>query len=173
MKRSKAVALGLAAFPLILAGCGIQEAQASQYLHVVPGTNVVDVKVVSSLNNNLAENTIDGVPAGHLTITVPVGSQVHLQVTNQGAQPETFGIYNGTQLAFNGSGDNYYTDVNLNATDGLMGGTAGLLSGQSQTYVFTASKVGTYTLADLLNGADPSSNIPVSNIWETFKIRRS
>ncbi len=163
MKRYQGMLAGLAAMSALLAGCGIQAAQASQYLHVEPGTSNVYLKVVSGFSNNLAENTIDGVPAGDLTITVPKGSVVHMKVTNDGPMPETFGVYDrNVQLAFNGSGDPWYSDVVLNAVDGLA-------TGQSQTYTFTASRVGSYTLADLLNGAT-NSNIPVSNIWETLKV---
>lgn len=163
MKRYKGMVAGLAAMSALLAGCGIQAAQASQYLHVEPGTSNVYLKVVSGFSNNLAENTIDGVPAGDLTITVPKGSVVHMKVTNDGPMPETFGVYHrNVQLAFNGSGDPWYSDVMLNSVDGL-------LTGQSQTYTFTASRVGSYTLGDLLNGST-NSNIPVSNIWETLKV---
>lgn len=155
--------LGIAAAPLLLAGCGVQAAEASQYLHVVPGTSNVDVKVVSGFSNRLAEPVIDGVPEGHLIISVPVGSTVHMDVVNDGPMPETFGVYNGDYgLAFNGSGDSY-SDVSLNAV-------AGITPGQSQTYTFTASHVGTYTLADYLNGTTNNNNLPLSNIWDTFKV---
>ncbi|NMP23508.1 hypothetical protein HIJ39_14265 [Sulfobacillus sp. DSM 109850] len=151
------------AVAFLVAGCGIQAAQASQYIHVQPNSSNVDIKLVSSFNNDLAENVVDGAPAGHLTITVPVGSRVHLDVVNNGPMPETFGIYQqDLQLAFNNSGDPFNSDVNLNAA-------AGLVPGQSQTYTFTASHTGTYTIADYLNGTTTNTT-PTSNIWETFKV---
>lgn len=163
VKRTKSLLLAAAGSSALLAGCGIQSAQASQYIHVQPNSSNVDVKLISSFSNALVQNVVDGVPSGHLTITVPVGSTVHLQVVNNGPMPETFGIYrHDLQRAFKGSGDPYYSDVSLN-------GSAGLTPGQSQTYTFTASHTGTYTIADYLNGTT-TSNVPVSNIWETFKV---
>ncbi len=166
VKRTNALLLAALASSALLAGCGIQAAQASQYIHVQPNSSTVDVKLVSSFSNALAQNVVDGVPSGHLTITVPAGSTVRLKVVNNGPMPEAFGIYRkDLQTAFKGSGDPYYSDVGLNPV-------AGLIPGQSQTYTFTASHTGTYTIADYLNGTT-TSNVPVSNIWETFKVVRS
>lgn len=162
VKRAKWMAIGVVALSGALAGCGIQSAQASQYLHVVPGTNVINLTVKTGYSNDLAENTVDGVPAGDLTINVPVGSEVHMKFINDGPLPESMGIYQDiTNLAFPGSGDSY--------ENASLGEYPGLIPGQSQSYTFTASRVGTYTLSDLVDGVT-SDNIPVSNIWETFKV---
>lgn len=174
MKRSRGMALGLLALSALLAGCGVQAAQASQYIHV-QGT-VVHLRIVSGFSNSLNMPTIDGVQAtDHLTISVPKGSNVQMTVLNKGPFPEAFGVYNASwKLAFAHAGDPWYSDVGLNAV-------AGLTYGQSKTYTFTASHVGTYTLADLLNNSGnaspaayaPTTNVPQSNIWATFKVTPS
>lgn len=176
MKRSKGLALGLVAGSALLAGCGVQAAQASQYIHV-QGT-VVHLRIVSGFSNSLNMPTLDGVQAdGHLTVSIPKGAEVKMTVVNKGPVPETFGIYNASwNLAFANSGDPWYTGAGLNAVDGL-------LYGQSQTYTFTASHTGTYTLADMLNNPSSASDanyypttavpVPVSNIWATFKVTNS
>ncbi len=178
MKRSKGIAAGLVAMSALLAGCGVQAAQASQYIHVQPGTDVVALKVLAGYSNALNMPLIDGVQAdGHLTISVPKGSVVRMTVINKGPFPEAYGIYNASwQLAFSHAGNPYYANLGaqLNPVDGL-------LYGQSKTYTFTASHVGTFTLADLTMNAgvnseaaySPGESAPVSNMWATFRVTPS
>lgn len=152
-------ALGLTAE--LLVGCGTQSVQASQYMSV-PANHTVDLKVVAGFSDSLSSNTIDGAPSGQLVIAIPVGTEVHMHFINKGPMPESVGIYrNDTQLAFAHSGDSY-TNVSLNAASGVA-------PGASQTYTFTASRIGTFTLSDLLDGST-TNNIPNSNIWETVKV---
>lgn len=179
VKRSKGIAFGLVAMSALLAGCGVQAAQASQYIHVKPGSDVVNLKVDAGYNNGLNMPTIDGVQAnGHLTISVPKGAIVRMTVTNKGPFPEAYGIYKpgSWNLAFAHAGDPWYGNLGAELNP-----VAGLLYGQSKTYTFTASQVGTYTLADLMNNPGtpnttdytPGSTAPVSNIWATFKVTSS
>ncbi len=178
MKRTKGIAVGLgAALSCLMAGCGVQAAQASQYIHV-QGT-VVHLRIVSGFSNSLDISTLDGVQAdGHLTISIPKGAEVKMTVVNNGPIPEAFGVYNASwNLAFSGAGDPWYSDVGINPV-------AGLMPGQSATYTFMASHTGTYTLADLLNNTGTQSDAdytpqsatkvtPVSDIWATFKVTSS
>jgi hypothetical protein len=157
-KWAGAATLGIMA--MALAGCGTQSVDASQFMVNHPGTHTLDLKVVSRYSSSQQINTFDGFTHGRLTITIPVGYHVNMNFINNGPIPESVGIYKNDHLAFAGAGESYRAVATFP--------TAGLLPGQSQSYTFTASRLGTFALTDELNGGP--ANSPTSGIWDTVKV---
>jgi hypothetical protein len=159
VKKWAAVAT-MGALALALAGCGTQSVDASQWMVDHPGTHTVDLKVEGIYSSAQQVNTFDGYTNGQLVITIPVGYHVNMDFINNGPIPESVGIYKNDHLAFPGAGQSYRQVMTFPS--------AGLVPGQSQSYTFTASQVGTYSLADVLNG-DPN-HTPTSGVWDTVKV---
>lgn len=159
VKKWAAVAT-MGALAMALAGCGTQSVDASQWMVNHPGTHTVDLKVEGTYSSAQQVNTFDGYTHGQLVITIPVGYHVNMDFINNGPIPESVGIYKNDHLAFPGAGESYRQVMTFPS--------AGLVPGQSQSYTFTASQVGTYSLADVLNG-DPD-NTPTSGVWDTVKV---
>ncbi|WP_053960044.1 sulfocyanin-like copper-binding protein [Sulfobacillus thermosulfidooxidans] len=151
-------ALGVLA--LALAGCGTQSINASQWMIVHPATKTVDLKIESTYSSAKQANVFDGFTQGQLIITIPLGYHVNMDFINNGPIPESIGVYHDHHLAFPGAGEPY-SQVAISPS-------AGLLPGQSQSYTFTASKLGTFILGDMLNG-DPD-NTPTSDLWDILKV---
>ncbi len=145
---------------IALAGCGTQSINASKWMSVHPSSKTIDLKVESTYSSSLQSAVFDGYTRGKLTITIPVGYHVNMDFINNGPIPESIGIYHHHHLAFTGAGQSYHV-VSISPT-------AGILPGHSHVYRFTANQVGTYTVADLLNG-DPN-NQPTSDLWDTVKV---
>ncbi|SMC02234.1 Sulfocyanin (SoxE) domain-containing protein [Sulfobacillus thermosulfidooxidans DSM 9293] len=160
MKSKWAGLTALGMLGLALAGCGTQSINASQWMIVHPATKTVDLKIESTYSSAKQANVFDGFTQGHLLITIPVDYHVTMNFVNNGPIPESIGIYDHHHLAFPGAGEPYAQVVTSP--------TAGLLPGQSQSYTFTASKVGTFILGDMLNG-DPD-NTPTSDLWDIVKV---
>ncbi len=145
---------------LALAGCGTQSVDASQFMVNHPSTHTLDLKVVSTYSSSQQINTFDGFTKGHLVITIPVGYHVNMDFINNGPIPESIGIYKNNHLAFPGAGESYRAVATFP--------TAGLLPGQKQSFKFTANQIGTFSLADELNGGPVNS--PTSGLWDTVRV---
>ncbi|OLZ12144.1 sulfocyanin-like copper-binding protein [Sulfobacillus thermosulfidooxidans] len=151
-------AIGLATVGL--AGCGTAPIDASQFMQVHPASKTVDLKIIGEYSSSQQVNTFDGYTNGQLVVTIPVGYHVNMDFVNNGPIPEAIGIYKHDHLAFPNAGMPYQ-QVMVNPS-------AGLLPGQSQSFSFTATQVGTYKLGNVLNGNN--NNSPTSGQWDIVKV---
>ncbi|HBQ94209.1 MAG: hypothetical protein M1294_02880 [Firmicutes bacterium] len=143
-----------------LAGCGASPIDASQFMQVHPASKTIDLKIIGEYSSSQQVNTFNGYTNGKMVVTIPLGYHVNMSFKNQGPIPEAVGIYNHNHLAFSHAGMPY--------SQVMISPTAGLLPGQSQTFRFTATQVGTYKLANVLNG-NPNGT-PTSGQWDIVRV---
>lgn len=151
-------AIGLATVGL--AGCGTAPIDAAQIMHVHSLSQTVDLKIVGQYSSSQQVNTFNGYTNGQMVVTIPVGYHVNMKFVNNGPIPEAIGIYHHNHLAFPHAGMSYQQV--------MISPTAGLLPGQSQSFSFTATRVGTYKLANVLNGN--TNHTPTSGQWDLVKV---
>ncbi len=151
-------AIGLAAIGL--AGCGTTPIDASQFMQVHSSSKTVDLKVIGEYSSSQQVNTFNGFTNGKMVVTIPVGYHVNMNFQNKGPIPEAVGIYRHNHLAFAHAGMSY--------RNVMISPNAGLLPGQSQSFRFTANQVGTYKLANVLNG-NPNGT-PTSGQWDIVRV---
>ena len=151
-------AIGLATIGL--AGCGTSPIDASQFMQVHSASKTIDLKVVGEYSSSQQVNTFNGFTNGKMVVTIPVGYHVNMDFQNKGPIPEAIGIYNHHHLAFAHAGMSY--------SNVMISPSAGLLPGQSQTFRFTATQVGTYKLSNVLNG-NPNGT-PTSGQWDIVHV---
>ncbi|MCY0875242.1 MAG: sulfocyanin-like copper-binding protein [Firmicutes bacterium] len=149
----------------VLGGCGsIPAADPSGIMTVHSGSQTADVYLDAGYNTTNQWNNFDGYAHGRLMVTIPVGYTVRLHVTNDGGIPYALGVYDEVgNLAFKGAG-NSIQDLAWNPS-------LGILPGDSATFTFTASRVGTYRMANYLYHfpAHNPANVPLG-MWDTLRV---
>ncbi|MCL4494299.1 MAG: hypothetical protein M1294_05725 [Firmicutes bacterium] len=149
----------IGALSLVLAGCGSPNLTAAKWMTIHPSSKTIDLKVESTYSSSQQSSVLDGFTRGGMVVTIPEGYHVKMDFINHGPIPESIGVYRRHHLAFPGAGESYRQIA--------VKPTAGILPGQHRLYKFTATKVGTYMLADWLNGGKTT---PTSDIWDTVKV---
>ncbi|MGH9102368.1 MAG: sulfocyanin-like copper-binding protein [Acidimicrobiales bacterium] len=137
--RAGAAALVLVlAAPAILAGCGSKAPRAdlSSYMTVQRSAHSVTLRLLAGKGGSF---NFDGYSNGAMTVTVPLGWEVHVDCVNQGAQRHSCAVVSGkSHVAFPGAST---------TTPAV-----GLPPGQQQSFSFQASAAGTYRIACLVPG---------------------
>ncbi|PWI57820.1 sulfocyanin-like copper-binding protein [Sulfoacidibacillus thermotolerans] len=127
-------------------------------------TRTVDLYLTAGYNSNNMWNNYDGYAHGKMIVTVPLGYRVRLHFTNDGGIPYSVGIYDANQrVAFKGAG-NSIADYDFNPT-------LGIVPGDSATYSFTASQIGTFYIANYLYRfpSHQPTNVALG-MWDTLRI---
>lgn len=150
---------------LVLGGCSsIPAADPSGLLSADAASQTADLYLDAGYNTANQWNNFDGYAHGRMVVTIPVGYTVRLHVTNDGGIPYAVGVYDANDdVAFKGAG-NSVADLQFNPA-------LGILPGDSVTYTFTASQVGTYRFANYLYrfpSHDPT-NEPLG-MWDTLRV---
>jgi Sulfocyanin (SoxE) domain len=143
-------------FVLLAAGCGGSARPASHaaghvpgakrpapgtFLRILPAKHAVELTLIASDGNGNNGFNFDGYGRGELLVRVPRGWRVTVHCTNDGPLRNSCAVVSGpfpTAAAFPG------------ATTAAP--VAGLGTGQSATFSFTATRRGTYRLASLVAG---------------------
>lgn len=150
----------------VLAGCGSQQTNlTSKFMTVDPTTQTVKINLVAGYNEANDNQNFDGYANGQMTISVPEGYNVELDVSDNGGIPADVGVYTSSKkLAFPGAGDSIGT-LFSNAV-------AGLSPGQSETLKFVPDATGTYQLANYDNRFMQLGDNAYQNMgmWAVFKV---
>lgn len=147
-KKRAVLGVGVLAMTGMLFGCGTQSSSAltSKFMTVDPQNQSVTINLVAGYNATDNWRNFDGYSNGQMTITVPVGYKVTLNYSNASGIPTDVGVYTQNPqraLAFTGAGDSLQ-EISLNAAGGL-------LPGDSEKETFTASRTGSFILANYLD----------------------
>lgn len=171
MYRKKRAVLGLATLSLLtlVVGCGTQSQAdlTSKFMTVDSQAKSVNINLVAGYTEADSQRNFNGYSNGAMTITVPVGYKVNLNYYNNAGLPVDVGVYtHDRQLAFKGAGDSV-NSIFLNAA-------AGLLPGKSEQVSFTASQVGAYQIANLLDRFPQLGNsdnaYQAVDMWDGFNV---
>ncbi len=147
----------------LLSGCGTLQTIAVPWLRVDAATKTVDLTLSAGSNSVNGYANFNGYANGQMTIQVPLGYRVNVMFNNKGGIPFEFGVYNQfQQLAFQGAG------VSVPAM--LANAGAGVFPGQSATWHFTASKVGSYRIENLLDRIDQQTRPENFGMWVRFDV---
>lgn len=131
--------LHLLASALVLVAAG--KPAPAQFLRVVPAKRVVELTLIGSDGNGNNGFNFDGYGRGELLVRVPRGWRVTVHCKNNGPLRNSCAVVSGpfpTAPAFPGA----FTPAPV----------AGLGTGQSATFTFTAAQTGTFRLASLVPG---------------------
>ncbi|QQE77498.1 sulfocyanin-like copper-binding protein [Alicyclobacillus sp. SO9] len=164
MRKTLAVAIGAG---LLLTGCGNATTNAHpKWMKVDTATKTVNLTIKGGSTRNNERQNFNGYANGQMQINIPVGYTVHVKFINDGGIPEDIGIYTpkSHQLAFKNAGDSIKAIV---ANPG-----AGAYPGHSLKFTFTADKVGTYRMMNLLNRFPqfPNNTQHGTGDWDVFKV---
>lgn len=150
---------------LLVTGCSsVPAADPSGLLTSDPATMSADLYLNAGYNSANQWNNYDGYAHGRMVVTVPVGYTIHMHLTNDGGIPYAVGVYGaGNQLAFKGAG------ISVEAMD--FNPSLGVLPGDSETYTFVASTLGTYRIASNLYRfpAHHPTNESLG-MWDTMRV---
>lgn len=169
-----------AAASLALTGCGQGPAALSARLSLNPYTRrpVHPVAMLSSdpsartatlivdagYNSTNDWANFNGYANGQMTVTIPLGYQVHIEFTNDAGIPYDLGVYTASgQLAFPGAG-NSVQELADNAS-------AGVLPGESETLSFSASSLGHFRMESLLyRFPNNTPSRTAMGMWAAFNV---
>jgi len=175
MKKRTWMTLGAAALAISMTGCGAVTASvntpsssnnassnssstSSKWMTVNKTSKSIDLKLEAGVNSGFNFN---GYPIGNMTVTVPMGWKVNVNFKNDSPAYNSAMIVTSDQMTKSSGFTPAFSGASTPKSD------TGVAQGTTQTFSFTADKVGKYDIISAIPGHISSG------MWDSFVVSSS